>query len=286
MASWAPNDLVSDADLTAYERKILTQFGVSDWQMRRQKVLEDWLFPQLEAKGFLPQRFRTRFDINAVLSVTSAVTTDQTSAARTVGGLNLNTILATSSDLIYIGSVEPFRGISVRMQDAVNAVAATLTLQVWADTWKTPTSINDGTKLVSGTPFSSGGAITWTMPDALVERSLQSTGPYYWAKLALSTAPTASTAIGPIGVIRRSRLCAPAALRTLSLIFREAPTSSDGPWDEKAEYYEVEADKAFARVIEHIGGEFDTDADDQVDADEAVQTSDSVSGGGWTWERG
>ena len=284
MASWSPNDLVSDSDLTAYERKILTQHGAADWQSRRQKALEDWLFPQLEARGFLPHRLRTRFEIDHARSVTSSVETDRTTAIKTEGGVNLATVLAASGDSLYIGSSVPFRGLSVRMQDSVNAVAATLTVSAWCDAWAALT-VSNGT--VTGTkPFTKGGAITWSLPEGWVERTLQGEGPYFWVKLALSATMTAGTVIGPVSVIRRSRLCAPAALRTLALIYREAPTAQDGPWEQKAIWYEQEADKAFARVVESIGGEFDTDASDVVDADEQDQTAEEVNGGGFRWERG
>ena len=57
--SWHPSDLVTDADLLAYEPRILTQFGVTDWTAVRAKALEDWLLPLLRAralavKGNLP----------------------------------------------------------------------------------------------------------------------------------------------------------------------------------------------------------------------------------------
>ncbi len=277
MSSWAPNDLVSDADLTAYDRLILTQHGASDWQGRRQKALEDWLFPQLEARGFMPQRLRTRFELDHVLGVTSSVSSDKTAAAKTEGGLNLATILAASSDALYIGSDEPFRGLSVRMQDAVNAVAASLSVSAWVDAWTPVAALNNGT--VTGTkPFTKGGAITWALPEGWVERSIQGAGPLFWVKLALSAAMTAGTVIGPVSAIRRSRLCAPAALRTLALIYREAPTSQDGQWEQKAVWAQEEADKAFARVIDAIGGEFDTDVDDVIDGAESGQTAAQVTG--------
>ena len=281
---WAPNDLVSDADLIAYERKILTQFAAADWKSRRAKALEDWLFPLLEAAKFVPERLRTRYEVSHVLGVTSAVSSDLTEVAKSEGGLNLANILAAPSDALYIASSTPFRGVSVRMQDAVNAVTAALTVEVWTDTWAAPAGISNDT-VASGKPFTRGGAITWTVPDGLVERSLQGVGPYYWLKLSASATMTAGTAIGPVSVIRRSRLCGPAALRTLALIFREAPTGQDGPWEEKADWYEAEADKALTRVLESIGGEFYTNVTDVIEPEEAAQTSAQVTGGGWTFER-
>lgn len=282
--SWHPNDLVTDADLVAYERQILTQFDVTDWQDRRQKAIEDWLFPLLEGRGFVPERFRTRHIPVSALGYTSSVFTDKTTSAATDDGLVLSTILASASDALYLGFASPFRGISCRMTSTVNAVSSLLTVQQWADTWESVGDLDNGTQLNSA-PFAKGGAITFRPPDGAVMRTLNSTGPYYWLKLALATAPTSGTAIGPVAVIRRSRLCAPVTLRTLALIFREAPTSLDGPWEEKAKWYEAQAEAAWLRVVEQIGPEFDTDGDDAIGAAEREQTADDVTGGGWRLER-
>jgi len=281
--SWHPNDLVTDTDLIAYERTILQQFKAAEWVSRRQKALEDWLFPLLEARGFLPHLLRTRLIATHVLGVTSSVVTDVTALAQTQDGLNLATILAASGDILYIGHKEPFRGLSVRVHEAVNTVASTPTLALWTDEWTTPDDLVDATSR-AGKPFAVGGAITWRLPEALVKRTISTHGPAYWAKVSLSAAPTGSQ-IGPISVIRRSRLCACVTLRTLALIFREAPIGQDGPWREKAEYYEREASDAWLRVADQIGGEFDTDGDDVISPDENDQTAAEVSGGGWRLER-
>ncbi len=282
--AWHPNDLLTDQDLIAYERKILTQFGAYGWQERRQKALQDWLFPLLEGRGFAPQRLRTRSIPAAVVSETSSVITDRTAAAREDDGLSLAPILVAGTDSLYIGSSEMFRGVSMRLTDAPSAVAATLTTRVWSDTWESPLDIASAVT-VAGVPFAAGGAITWTLPEALVRRSVGGLGPYYWARLSTSATPTAGTTIGPIAVIRYSRLCAPVTYRTLALIFREAPISQDGPWREKAEWYEHEADKAWLRVADRIAAEFDTDNDDAISAPETAQTTAAVAGG-WTLERG
>jgi hypothetical protein len=281
--SYAPNDLVTDKDLLGYERTILTQFGMEDWQARRQKAISDWLFPLLESRGYSPLRLRTRHSPAEAVGYTSATYTDRSSAAGDADGLVLSTILASTSDRLYLGFAEPFHGISVRMLDSVNAVSANLSLDVWADGWVTPDDVEDGTRLGMAS-FAKGGAITWTSPDALVQRTVNSQGPCYWARLSLSGVPTTGTAIGPVTLIRRSRLCAAVTCRTLALIFREAPIGQDGPWERKAEWYEAEAERAWLRVADRIGGEFDTDGDDAIDRDEAVQTAESVSGG-LVWER-
>lgn len=288
--SWHPNDLLTDDDLLAYEATILTQFGRVDWQDRRQKALEDWLWPILRVRGLDPQRFRTRFAPQAVYGYTSSAYTDVTSYATSTAtdDINLATTLAASTDYLYVGAVSPFRGLSVRMLDAVSSVSATATVQVWTDTWQTVPLDADSTQTVSGKPFSGGGALTWTLPSGLVTRSVNSSSAYYWARLSLSAAPTGAK-LTQVGCIRRSVLCGPVAMRTLGLIFQEAPTRTDGPWGLKAEWYLSEADRMLERAWSLLGGEFDTvTEDDQVDATEAAQTTaEAMEGteGGWTFER-
>jgi hypothetical protein len=285
--SWAPNDLVADADLIAYESKILTQFGVSDWAEKRRRALEDWLSPILRAQGYDLARLRTRFEPDAVQGYTGSAYSDLSAAATstTVDDVNLATVFATpGSDALYIGSSLPFRGLSVRLLEAVSAVASVLTVKYWADGW-TALTVTDGTAKTSGKTFSGGGAVTWSTPSDWVPRQLNSVGPYYWLQLTVSATPAAAKA-AQIGVIRRSVLSAPATLRTLTLIMHEAPTGGDGPWAEKAGWYETEADAALQRALPLLGGEFDTDASDQVSATEAAQAPGEVSRAPYRLERG
>jgi len=284
--SWAPTDLVSDADLLAYESRIQTWFGQWDWRDRRAKALEDWLWPQVRTAGFDPQRFRTRYTPTAVYSAVSGTFTDWTAAAQsaTAEDLTLATIFGTGS-VCYVGSAALFRGLSLRVTDTPSATAATLTVALWRDGWRTVAAA-DGTVHAAGVSCSGGGAITWTLPDDWTLRSLNSLTAY-WARLSLSAVPTGAKA-GQLACIRRSLLCGPATLRTLALIFREAPISQDGPWRERADWYEAEAERAIQRVLPVIGGEFEAEdsQDDVIDATEAVQTaSEARDAAGWSWER-
>lgn len=282
--SWHPNDLVTDDDLVSYEQTILTQFGQTEWLRRRAKAIEDWLFPLLEQRKFTPARLRTRHVPIAAFSLSGSTYTDRTTAVATANGLNLASVLASASDYLFLGFADQFRGISVRMADSVSSVDASLDLRVWADGWDTPPNVRNEA-LLGLKPFGKGGAITWDVPDGLTQRTLSTnTTPLFWVRLNLSAAPTGALA-GPWAVIRRSRLCAPVTLRTLALIFREAPSGQDGPWLEKATFYMDEADKAFLRVLDQLGPEFDTDGDDAIDEDERQQTAAQVSGGGLTLER-
>lgn len=285
--SWRPNDLLDDADLLSYEQTILTQFSRVDWQAKRQKALEDWLWPQLRAAGFPPERFRTRYTPEAVFGFTSGAYTSVTTDAIDAGAddVNLASILAASSDALVIGSPQQFRGVSVRMLDAVSSVSATLTVELWQDGWRA-VAVTDGTQATTGKPFSRGGSITWTIPPDWVIRPLSTqTTSLYWARLRLSAAPTGA-ACGQVSVIRRSVLTAPAAYRTLALIFREAPLKQDGPWTEKATWYETEASVSLQRALALVGGEFDADSptDDVLDADDAAQTREDA-GSPLRWER-
>lgn len=284
--SWAPTDLLADDDLLAYEPKILSQFGQIQWAPLRAKVLEDWLWPQLEAASFPAPRFRTRFAPDAVLIDAAGTFSDVTSAAQdaTVDDLALATAFASTATRLCVGSAVPFRGLSCRMGETVNATTAKVTVALWRDGWQS-VAVADNTS-VGGAAFARGGAITWTVPETWVPRTLSDTTPRYWARVTLSVAPNAGT-LGQVAVIRRSRLCGAVTCRTLAAIFRAAPLSQDGPWREKADWYEAEAERMLQRALPLLGGEFDTvTEDDVVDADEAGQTADEARATvGWTFER-
>jgi hypothetical protein len=289
MSSFHPLDLVADVDLRAYEGQLLDRFGPV-FEAKRTKALEDWLFPILKTSGFDPYQLVTRADPDVVFSYTGSTYTDRTSAAQndTADDLNLATIFATpGTDALYLGSTQPFRGVFVRMLDSVSAVAGTLSVAYFNGVW-TSLSIADGTTKASGKPFSGGGSVTWTLPTDWQRRKVNGSAPLYWAKVTVSATPTSAKA-GQIGVIRASCLRAPATFRTLQLIFQDAKTSTDGPWQEKADFYRTEADAALQRALQVCGGEFDTDDSDQIDATEQTQTAaqaSSAAGGGVILERG
>ncbi len=289
--SWHPADLVSDVDLSDYEAAILTNFGQSSWQPRRTKALEDWLFPILKANNLDPYRLRTRFEWDNVQGYTASAYADLTSASQstTDDDLDLAAVLATpSTDALYLGSTQPFRGVFVRMLESVSAVSGALTVKYWDGTWKA-LSVTDGTAQTTGKPFSGGGSITWVLPVDWMTRSVNGSDPLYFVKITVSATPTGALA-GQLGAIRSSALRAPAVFRTLQLIFQEAPTGLDGPWGKKAEFYRQEAEAALQRALAIVGGEFETDdpPTDLISATEAAQTTAEASGetGGFRWERG
>lgn len=284
--SYHPNDLVSDFDLADYEAGIMSGFGQTSWQGKRTKALEDWLFPILKGRGFDPHRLRTRFEPEQVWGYTGSAYSDKTSAAKdtTDDDLNLATIFATvGTDALYIGSKEPFRGLFVRLLDSPSSVAAALSVSYWNGNWE-PLTVSDGTTQAAGKAFSAGGAVSWLLPADWMTRPISTATGYYYVKVTISATPTGAKA-GQIGVIRGSSLRAPATFRTLQLIFQEAPTGGNGPWKEKADFYKDEADLALQRALAIVGGEFDSDASDEVSDTESQQTTDQVSGGGWALER-
>ena len=77
-------------------------------------------------------------------------------------------------------------------------------------------------------------------------------------------------------------------LRTLGLIFREAQTLQGGPWEDKANAYLADAERALEGAMLLVSREFDTlTVDDQIDPSEAAQTTGEVTGQptGYSWER-
>lgn len=282
--SWQLNDLLTDQDLVSYEASILTQFGTTDWQGKRTKALNDWLFPILKGQGFNPHKLRTRYECDAVFGYTSSVYTDLTSASQstTTEDIALATVLnTTNSGVLYIGSTVPFLGMFLRLHDAVSSATGTMTVQYWSGSWEA-VAVQDHT-LVNGKTLGAGGSVTWTEPVDWAVRVINSSAALYWVKVTVSATPTAAVA-SQIGTIRASALRAPTTFRTLQLIFQEAPTGSDGPWAAKAEFYRSEADAALSRALPILGGEFDTDDSDLVSETEGAASTEASSEG-FLWER-
>jgi hypothetical protein len=283
--SWHLTDLLDDTDLVAYEQDILSHFGADTWQARRTKALEDWLFPILKGRGFDPHRLRTRYECDTVFGFTGAAYSDQTSNAQdeTANDVDLATVFATpSTDALYIGSSQPFRGVFVRLLDSVSSAAGNMAVSYWSGGWESLT-ITDRTRATQKT-LGQGGSVTWTLPVDWATRALNGTDPLYWVKVTVSATPTGAAA-SQMGVIRSSALRAPVTFRTLQLIFQEAPTGVDGPWRDKAQFYKDEADLALQRALAIVGGEFDTDASDLVSESESVQTPETAGGRAFSWER-
>lgn len=286
--SWHPNDLVTDADLVAYEPTLHTQFARVEWTDKRTKALEDWLWPALTARGFDPDRLRTRVRPTSVLSYTSSTFADRTDKAtsQTADDLALGAYLTGVSDALYVGHTRPFRGVSLRIGDTPSTATADLAVALWEDAW-TPTALVDGTKATVNKSCSRGGAVTWRTPPGWVIRAVNGSDPLYWAKLTVSAALTSGALAGSLSVIRSSLFRAPVTYKTLEWVFRAAPTSQDGPWGEKALFYADVAESALLRALEHAGGEFDTvTEDDALDTEEVAQTAAEAGGGGWSFERG
>jgi hypothetical protein len=277
--SWYPSDLLTDSDLLAYESTLDQAFNVDEWAEKRELAIQ-WVFSRLKANGFDPDKFRTRHEPDLVYGYTGSAYSDQTDEAtdETSDDLNLATIFATpGTDALYIGSEKPFRGLSWRVLDTVSAVAGTVTVAYWGDAWMSLALDNQTNS--GGIPFVKGGSMTWRQPSNWALRPLNSSDPLYWVKVTVSATPTAAKA-GQLGCIRRSALCSVAALRTLVLLMREAPTGGDGPWREKANWYESQLDVELQVALQNVGGEFDTDDSDQISDDEADQTAEEAGGSG------
>lgn len=290
MSVWYPNDVLYDSDLVAYEQTILTQFGQTDWQTKRIKALEDWAFPALAKAGYVPERLRTRHAPAQVWGLTGGSYTDYTAAATeaNTATIPLATVFTTpATDHLLIGAPFQFRGLSIRMLDQVSNTNGTLTVQVWADAWANVTTLNE-TQFLNNKPFSRGGDVRWEMPGDWVVRTINGSAPLYWARITLTATPTGAFA-GQMGCIRGTALTGPVTLRTLGLIFREAQTLQGGPWEDKANAYLADAERALEGALLLVSREFDTvTVDDQIDRTEAAQTTGQVTGQptGTSWERG
>src|SRR5690606_13607599 len=119
--SWHPSDLVSDADLLAYESRILSAFNVDTWETKRARAIEDWLGPILQTQGFTLERLRTRYEADAVRGLTGGTYADLTDAAKSASedDVDLAAVFATpASDALFVGSTRQFRGLSIRIHDA------------------------------------------------------------------------------------------------------------------------------------------------------------------------
>lgn len=286
--SYSPNDLTTDLDLVAYEGNILTQFNKTDWQQKRTKTLQDWLWPQLRSQGFRPETFRTRYEPSCVASLISGTYADVTGQATntTTDDLNLAAVFATvGTNALYVGSTQPFRGVSLRLMDSPTVVGNVASVAYWNDAW-TSLVVTDKTQATPGTSFSKGGSLLWTTPDDWVLRPVSTFDRLYWAKVTTTVTPTSALA-GQLGVIRASLLSAPVTFWTLALIMLEAPTSGSGPWKEKREEYERLAQDALQRALPSLGGEFESDdpPTDQISEEESEQTTETVTGGPWRLER-
>lgn len=79
-----------------------------------------------------------------------------------------------NGDAVYIGAVEPFRGVGVVMSGA-NSVASNLSVDYWdGATWTAVSTLSDGTD--TGAAFATNGNITWDVPALWAKSSLKSNG--------------------------------------------------------------------------------------------------------------
>jgi hypothetical protein len=260
--SLIPGDLVSDLDLVALDSRALSDFGDGNATLddKRHVAVHEWLRPKLEQHGYPAHLHRSRKTPDAVYGQVSSAVTDYTVAASdvTVDDIPLGTIFTgvTATNALAVMYRQPFRGLSVGMDTAVNAVAVASSPTVWAGAWTGVSSLVDGTKSGS-TSFAKGGAITYKPPDTWLPRTYANTWGY-WATLFVSSL-TSTTAATQCLAIVGSRLSYPVRLYTLGLVYQDAWASARGDWESKSDRLFGMAETELEKVLPLIADEFDID---------------------------
>jgi hypothetical protein len=280
--------VVTDQDLLAIDVQADSDFGASPLGRKRQVAVTQWLRPRLEQAGYIPRLHLTRREPSAAYSTTSGVTTDRAAATRdrATTGLQVNSILRTSSDAIYIGLTLPFKGCFVAMGDTGNTTAGVATWSYWNGTWTTLNSLVDGTRgATNSLSFSQAGRVTWSPPDDWVTREVNSDGAFlYYVKVSLNSPASNSVLVSQWLAIAESRLTLPCALHALGLLYAEGSGNSRGRWDEKATLYLERAQRELDLVMPSLRDEFDIDETGAVAETEA--SSVTIDDNLYTWERG
>lgn len=278
-----PGDLVTDLDLLALDTQCATDFGGSSLQTKRRVAVEHWLRPQLEQAGYQPWHLRTRRAFELAWGLCAGTYTDLVEAFDDIEGTSpvASLVVTPSSDCLYLGLREPFRGLHVGLEDAVNSTAGVASLTYWAGTWKAFGSLVDDTK-VSGLSLAKAGRVDWTVPDDWYPRAVNDEVAYY-VRVQVSS-PCAPAALTHVSALVTSRLTYPVARYALSLLYAEGSGSSRGRWADKAETWAKLAQAELDRVLPLVRDEFDIDATDTVDRVEA--SSVVPVGDVFGWERG
>ncbi len=289
MSSLSPPELVTDLDLIALDVRAATDFGGSPLVEKRRFAVTDWLRGQLEAYGYPASRHQTRRVPDAVVTLVSSVYADRTGEASSqdADDLQISSVFAgPASNALYVMSGTPYRGVFVGMAETVNAITAVASLTYWnGGAWVAPSSVTDGTQIVSGKSFSGGGLVSWALPEPWAVRAVNGAAGY-WTRWTLSNTLTAGTAIGQLLPLSRSRLTYPAARYALALLYQEGQGNSRGQWKEKADDYFRMAQEDLTRVLPLVADEFDMDDSGGVDPTEVNSVVSGGVGARYTWERG
>ena len=281
------SDLVSELDLLALDSGVREDFGATSQELalKREVAVNSWLRLQLEAANLPPAKHLIRRALTYAYAYRGAQFVDVTDSSKDPStDLFINSLIATpSTDAIYVGMDEPFRGLVLGLTDTVNAIAVTSSLTYWNGRWSTPASWTDETS-VSNTPFAAGGRVRWMTPDDWIPRQVNGQLAY-WMRIQVNSTVTNPTTVRQILALARSRFTDPAAHYALHLIYREAVASERGDWEKKSALFKEAADKALALALVQGRDEFDWDEDNATEPNEANSVNPQPLQG-FVWERG
>lgn len=263
-------DVLTELDVLALDNEALVTFGNSpavvsaNLAAKRTHVVQDWLYSALVKGGYSPAKHSVRYAAEKVLGLTGSTFTDFTEAANdnSLNDLDLSTILAAPTDALYVGMAVPARGLWMTMLSSLNVTSMTASYAYWnGSQWAGFNSLVDGT-INSLVPFGQGGRVTWSEVADWAARPLNNDATWrFWLRVQTTAAPGARlTHTLPI---RRSRLTAPAALKTLALLYGESWGVQAGEWRQKSEVYHRMADEALAGALRDLA-EFVTEPEQAV----------------------
>lgn len=118
-------------------------------------------------------------------------------------GANLNSLdTVANGDWVVVGGPEPFCGLAVDMDGgAVNANSVSLTVEYWnGSAWASAANMADGTDDGSPATLSRDGQITWDMPAAWAQSTINSLTAY-WVRLSVDAALSASVEIEELDLL-------------------------------------------------------------------------------------
>lgn len=283
-------DLLADVDLLALDGTVLDEFGTLSAVYsgdKRRIAVEHWLTTRVQQAGYVTSRHQTRRQPDSAFGLTGGSYADIAQAASDhASDLWLSSLLPTpSTDAIYVGLDDPWRGLWVGMLDSVNVNTLTASSVTYWDggQWAGFNSLTDATMAASSIALSGGGRLMWQAPDDWARRPVNDSRWLYWVRVKLTRAPSASAVATSLLPIRRSRLTVPGAMYALGLLYREAAARTRGDWADKARAMLDAATSELSIVMPQIADEFDADDSGAVGATEAGSVTPSQ---GFQWLRG
>jgi hypothetical protein len=285
---WGTLSLVTDQDLGALEPLAIaagSPWGKTAWPEARAEAKRELKILIEAAFGKIVKQPADRvLDTHAadlVYTYISSIYADVTAVGTDnyEDDITLTTVFATIASRLYIGADYQFDGLFVKMKDALNAVASTLTVKYQgAAGWTAMPNANDGTS-VNGAPFAQTGRITWPIvPGDWKRQRLATSGDQlFWIELSVGTALNSGSAkAGQLLTVRvPDGLRRVAQLLALSNVLNGLERQSAKPkdWQEKATGYRQEALALFQMLKEQGGIPLDTNRDDVIERAETLQTA-------------